>query len=566
MGAPTKTTNYDLWKPFLGQGQTSIPPSEWASLLDFNWDTIDAVMKANESAAAAALAAASSKAEVDNTSIPENVGSAGAAGGSGDAAARDHVHKGLYSIKRSGSSELFGAVTLAAGANVSMVQAGNTITIASTGGGGGVRTFDAVVDANGLGDYLSLGDAVGDGKLSIYIKNSGVPATPVTETADITLLENTFIFGEGEDALINLDIYRITTANNCVIQNVKIQTSYNGVGVRIGGNDNKFYGVRFESTHSGGGPAGASYLLGDGNSARTGIVIQGCDFVSTLDNANVLFVHVDNTSSSVVMENCKYSSAHNTVGYVYTINIDCKCSLNGIDVLAGKQSVSIDTLGLLAGKVRILNCDLSVGELLISDTNTIGVVVSAIKCGNLKMYSASSVITGCVCSNLYLYGIQNLYSNCFIATAIYVESGADNNAIANSQFEGIVDSGAVGLKMTNCYKAGTGLFSIWTTSSLWIIQGCYMNSSVTINGDRINFIGNTITGTLTVGANADDTNVCNNSVGDIAGGGAGTITITAGADRTVVIGNRTDAAIVDGGAGTVPTGATVSITDVNVVY
>jgi hypothetical protein len=65
-----------------------------------------------------------------------SVGSANAAGTSTSLARADHVHEGLHSLAASGQPPLVGDAVLAAGANVSLSQAGQTITIAASAAAG----------------------------------------------------------------------------------------------------------------------------------------------------------------------------------------------------------------------------------------------------------------------------------------------------------------------------------------------------------------------------------------------------------------------------------------------
>lgn len=72
---------------------------------------------------------------IEHTLLPTDVATDSTPGSGLTAAARDHTHKGVRSIRQDAEPQLFGDVTIAAGTNISMVQVGNTITIASTGSG-----------------------------------------------------------------------------------------------------------------------------------------------------------------------------------------------------------------------------------------------------------------------------------------------------------------------------------------------------------------------------------------------------------------------------------------------
>ena len=70
-------------------------------------------------------------------SSPADVAGTAAVGVATDVARSDHAHRGVHSVSKNGSSQLFGDVTLSAGSNVTITQAGQDISIAASGGGGG---------------------------------------------------------------------------------------------------------------------------------------------------------------------------------------------------------------------------------------------------------------------------------------------------------------------------------------------------------------------------------------------------------------------------------------------
>ena len=76
------------------------------------------------------------------TAAPASVGSANSEGASTSLARADHVHQGVHSLAASGQPQLTGDVALAAGANVTLTQAGQDITIAASGGAAGNRATD----------------------------------------------------------------------------------------------------------------------------------------------------------------------------------------------------------------------------------------------------------------------------------------------------------------------------------------------------------------------------------------------------------------------------------------
>jgi hypothetical protein len=88
-------------------------------------------------------------------SSPAEVAGSAAVGVATDIARSDHAHRGVHSVSKSGSSQLFGDVTLSAGTNITLTQAGQNIEIASTGGGGGATIyFDNGGDGPFTGDVV----------------------------------------------------------------------------------------------------------------------------------------------------------------------------------------------------------------------------------------------------------------------------------------------------------------------------------------------------------------------------------------------------------------------------
>lgn len=60
------------------------------------------------------------------------------------------IEPGVDSLAKSGDTPLLGDVTLSAGSNVTLTQAGQNIAIASTGGGGGATWLDYVTRSTDL--------------------------------------------------------------------------------------------------------------------------------------------------------------------------------------------------------------------------------------------------------------------------------------------------------------------------------------------------------------------------------------------------------------------------------
>jgi hypothetical protein len=72
------------------------------------------------------------------TTAGADVTTAGAAGtANGTVANADHAHKGAFTVKKSGDTDIHGTITMSEGANITLTQVGNDISVAASGGGGG---------------------------------------------------------------------------------------------------------------------------------------------------------------------------------------------------------------------------------------------------------------------------------------------------------------------------------------------------------------------------------------------------------------------------------------------
>lgn len=117
-----------------------------------------------------------------------SVGSSNAAGTGTATAREDHVHRGVSSVSKSGSSQLFGDVTLSAGSNVTLTQVGNDISISSSGGGGGGLSDNAPqavgsTASAGVGTLASRDDHVHVGVHSLSKSGSAQIVGDATLTA-----------------------------------------------------------------------------------------------------------------------------------------------------------------------------------------------------------------------------------------------------------------------------------------------------------------------------------------------------------------------------------------------
>jgi len=153
---------------------------------------VDDITIASSAPAASALAAL-------------NIGAAAAVGVSSSYAREDHVHQGVFAVKKSGDLALHGTVTLSAGTNVTLTQVGNDISIASSGGGAG-EANTASNSSSGTGTGNVFKSKVGVDLVMKKIK-AGTNVTITDGADDIT------IAASGGGSAATLTHRRVTTTN-----------------------------------------------------------------------------------------------------------------------------------------------------------------------------------------------------------------------------------------------------------------------------------------------------------------------------------------------------------------
>lgn len=83
-----------------------------------------------------------------SSTAPADIASSAVTGTGTTTARADHVHRGVFSVHKNGSAQLFGEITLSQGTNITITQSGNDLSIAATGGGGGGGSLAWVEDVN----------------------------------------------------------------------------------------------------------------------------------------------------------------------------------------------------------------------------------------------------------------------------------------------------------------------------------------------------------------------------------------------------------------------------------
>jgi hypothetical protein len=78
--------------------------------------------------------AANDATRTDNTTAPADPAAAAAAGASLLAAAQNHVHQGVHSVRSDAAANIYGDVHLVSGTGISLGQSGQDITVSTSGG------------------------------------------------------------------------------------------------------------------------------------------------------------------------------------------------------------------------------------------------------------------------------------------------------------------------------------------------------------------------------------------------------------------------------------------------
>jgi hypothetical protein len=157
-------------------------------------------------------------------------------------------------------------------------------------------------------------------------------------------------------------------------------------------------------------------------------------------------------------------------------------------------------------------------------------------------------------TGVHAISVGDIFSDfvCSNASAKILASGPSAQIINSSNCGSAKISLADGSRCANL--AGVGILDFGQDTSGPVsdarAEDISCTSVIDINDDRNVLIGVRCTSGYTVGASADDTEIIGGRVGPTGGGGASTITVAAGANRTRIVGVATDAAIVDGGTGT----------------
>jgi len=148
------------------------------------------------------------------TASAVSIGSANAAGTSTSLARADHAHQGLHSLAASGQPQIVGDASLAAGAGITLSQAGQSITIAAPAGNNATDTASSSV-AIGTAADTTLATATitkaqaGSALLILATVQLNHTGNPTNKTVDVKLFRGATQLDAGYTA-------RIGTVNQAV--------------------------------------------------------------------------------------------------------------------------------------------------------------------------------------------------------------------------------------------------------------------------------------------------------------------------------------------------------------
>ena len=422
-----------------------------------------------------------------------------------------------------------------------------------TSGGGGASTFDATVGATGA-DYTTIKAAIDAGKYRLLVIDN------TTETADVAFGDNdTYIFVQ-ENAIVDMVTYKFTDSaahkHTFTGDMGEITFSYSTSTTLTDFTDGGsliLEGVYFDNNST----AGVSNVYKSTTTPLDYVYINNCRFdvpnVALQDN-----ITIGNplTNKGNFMSNCSfYGEGSNS--RLFTVNADGIAS--NIRVYGGISTLSGITL---SGQLNGLN---------IYDTNAGGLifVTGGSVTENIYVHGSSSDV------NISVQGTMSL-SNVDIGDGS-IDMGNNDSCNINNIYCDTIDMSDGGMydnRFSNIYLSGKiqhlggrfNYFSNLRVQGTAYLNGkensfsnCSFNGAVSLGstGDRIRFNNCSFLSSsgITIPSGADGIGFNNCQVGT-DGGGATTITVASGSNKTRIIGCTATAAISDAGTGTVDLGNT----------
>lgn len=406
---------------------------------------------------------------------------------------------------------------------VTKIIAGTNITISPSNGLGDVTInaddqldfYDAFIAPSGA-DYTTVADAINAGKKTLCVMGN------TTETQQISLTSDTYIYIK-YGCTLDLDSFNFTNNNN-----ESITINGNGVLRWAYGSTKKVFVFNQDDrvningiTLTNESTASNTYLgfslqervtnvfFNLPNAAAGGIQASrfGCFY------SNIFFLGGGSACTLAL----NLTSANN--GPITANNIQLGGDFKLSSASDTDSIVQLDYLAQLTNLTYIGDTNIRVGIRDISDLSN----VIATGFGDIDIYAGS--FSG---GNIHLTNID-----------------IDNGSI-------VISGSTVHLVNAQAKTLDASLASADQCS----FTDCIVNDAVSVGGDKHKFSNTAFLGGATVVSGADDNGFSNCQFGN-TGGGANTITINAGSNRTRIVGCMSDAAISDAGTGTVTAANTV---------
>jgi len=372
--------------------------------------------------------------------------------------------------------------------------------------------FDATVGATGA-DYTTLTEAIADSKVSILVINN------TTEAANTALLANTLIY-------IKLGATVVMGANKF--------TSSGAVTLKIVGEGTLTYTHTSTDIELFAGAAG-SVLIIDGISVTNSSTQAGCALSFLKEKlTNIVFTLPNNTGGGVfsTIGDSFYSNIHfigtgtsTEDAFITDNNINCVVE----DIIFTGTYIAGDKTG--TNNIADFGDNTTINGVVVQTANNADVDIEV--SGIVSNISANG---GDV--NIIVDANNTILSNLELLAGTIDVVGFDRIKLSNIQTTGLID--LTDANSNNC-----------------CLNNCRWSEASTIAGDRHKLTNCDILGGVSVSSGADDNGFVNCQIGPDAGGGALTLTVVAGSNRTRIVGCMSDSALSDSGTGTVTAGNTV---------
>lgn len=373
--------------------------------------------------------------------------------------------------------------------------------------------YDATVGSAPDADFSDISAAIADGKSSLLM------LTDVTEDSDIVL---------ASDLAIDLDRFQLTMAANQFTYSAVFHVRIHGRGADTGAE------ISWAQTV-------ATQRLFSNSAHPTSITrISGC----TLDNDSAVVVTplssgVDDIEHvRMELPDDRQGGFSGVAGSSYR-NVQLvgggPLCFDGMKYTGGSESIASDIHVTGQWSETLVGIDLE-------DGNAAHFIFDHIT-NAMQMDVDTTVLSNVINRSAQALNITIKPSGVCSLSNVHMNSGTLDIGGSWSRFSNVRSTGLLDLTDANADNH--------------VFVNCKFDAAMVVAGDRNKFANCDFIGGVSVPSGADDNGFSNCQAGADAGGGAGTITISAGANRTRVLGCMTDAAISDSGAGSALAGNTV---------